>query len=348
MSGEDETPGLAQQFREHFGHRAHLYGVMLADLADDLDAGGITARICRGHERSTRADVIQLRLLAGIFRIVLRGQAPGLERYYPSLGGGSDPANVWQELEPVLHRYADELHDALSHPPQTNEVGRSACLAIGLFGAVRETGLHRVRLLELGASGGLNLNVDRYRFFGPDWSWGPSDSLLSLDTGAVGVRPEEVTVTSRSGCDLRPVDASSPEGARYLTSFVWPFTLDRHSRLAAALRIMGAHPVRVDNAAASVWLAEQLAAEPPADVLTVVWQSITRQYWPVEETRRVEEIVAAARGRMPLAHVTMEGVPPMQTPQGYDVAACGPELSVDGVVVAHSHHHGLPIVLENI
>ncbi len=346
MPGEHETPGLAQQFREHFGHRSHLYGVMLADLADDLDAGGITAQICRGHERSTRADAIQLRLLAGIFRIVLRGDAPGLERYYPSLGGVADPEDSWRDLEPVLWAYPGELHDALSDPPQTNEVGRSACLAIALFDAVRASGLRRVRLLEVGASAGLNLNVDRYRMFGPDWSWGPPDSPLAIDTRAVGVRPEELTVVFRRGCDLRPVDVSSAEGARYLTSFVWPFTVDRHRRLAAALRITRTHPVRVDEAAASAWLAAQLSAEPRGEVLTVVWQSVTRQYWPAAETQGVEDIVDAARSRMPLAYVTMEGVPPPQAPHGYDVAAYGPELSVDGVVIAHSHHHGPPVILE--
>ena len=40
------------------------------------------------------------------------------------------------------------------------------------------------------------------------------------------------TVTDRRGCDLHPVDAASPEGRLLLTSFVWPFDVHRHQRLA--------------------------------------------------------------------------------------------------------------------
>lgn len=123
-------------------------------------------------------------------------------------------------LRPVLADHVAELRRALDLAPQTNEVGRSACLAVGLFDAVRRHGLRRVRLLEPGASAGLNLNVDRYRIIGPGWSWGPAESPLILDTEAQGVRPEAVTIIERRGCDLSPVDVSTHDGASYLTSFV--------------------------------------------------------------------------------------------------------------------------------
>ncbi|MFC6342747.1 DUF2332 family protein, partial [Nocardioides hankookensis] len=100
---------LADQFRDHFGHRQHLYGVLLAELADDLDAGGATATICADHLDAPRGDAIQLRLLAGIFRIVLRGEAPQLEPFYPSLGGRDDPEQAWPHVRPVLEQHVDEL-----------------------------------------------------------------------------------------------------------------------------------------------------------------------------------------------------------------------------------------------
>ncbi|TWP33812.1 DUF2332 domain-containing protein [Leekyejoonella antrihumi] len=338
-------PSLADQFRSHFGHRDHLYGVLLGELADDLDAGGVTARICEGYDEVSRGAAVQLRLLAGIFRIVLRGDAPALERFYPSLGGTADPRDAWPAFRPVLERHVGELHDALAKPPQTNEVGRSACLVIGLFEAVRRTGLRRIRLLEPGASAGLNLNVDRYRMVGPAWSWGPGNSPVCLDTKAVGVRPEPLTIIERRGCDLDPVDASTSDGGRYLTSYVWPFDLDRHRRLATALEVVREHPVSIERLAASEWLDRQLADDPGAEVLTVVWQSITQQYWAAAESARVQEIVGAGRAQIALAHITMEGVPPAQTGGGYDIATQGPELALDGEVIARSHHHGPPIVL---
>lgn len=339
-----EDPPLAEQFRAHFRGYGHLYGVLLDVLADDLDAGGVTADICRDHLRASRADVVHLRLLAGLQRIVLRGDVPDLAALFDHADEAPAPDVACRALEPVLTRWRTELHDALDHPPQTNEVGRSACLLLGIFEAVRRHGIRRVRLLEPGASAGLNLNVDRYRFTGSDWSFGAPESPLVLDTRAAGVRVEEFEIVSRRGCDLAPVDAAAIEGARYLTSFVWPFDRDRRARLAPALEIARRHPVTVDRAPAAVWLREQLAADP-GDVLTVVWQSITRQYWPAAESAEVDEIVAAARERMALSHVTMEGVPPLNIEGGFRPELHGPQLCVDGDVIARSGFHGPPIFL---
>jgi len=73
-----------------------------------------------------------------------------------------------------------------------------------------------------------------------------------------------LAIVDRRGCDLAPVDASTTDGGRYLTSFVWPVDLDRHQRLAAALTVSREHPVAVDRASAADWLHRQLAHRPAA------------------------------------------------------------------------------------
>ena len=340
-----ESHALADQFRQHFGHRQHLYGALLDQLADDLESGGPTAAICARHLDAPRGDAIQLRLLAGIFRLVLSGAAPELQSFYPSLGGTADPADAWPLLQPVLVRHQAELRAGLEMAPQTNEVGRAACLVLGIFDAVAEDGLHRVRLLEVGASAGLNLNVDCYRFTGRDWNYGPERSDLVIDTAARGVRTTPFTIVDRRGCDLAPVDVTTEAGATYLRSFVWPFDLERHQRLDAAIEIARRHAPIVDRASASSWLADQLQEAPDAEVLTVVWQSITEQYWPAAETAAVAQIITEARARMPLAHISMEGVPPTVASDGYDITLHGPTTCLDGTIIARSHHHGPPIAL---
>jgi hypothetical protein len=334
---------LADQFRDHAGHHEGVYAALLGVLAEDLDAGGPAATITQAHRDADRGEAVHLRLLAGLHRLVLRGAAPDLERWFADAGTVPDHDALRAALGPVLEAHAAELARGLDLAPQTNEVGRSACLAIGLFEAVRRHRLGRVRLLELGASAGLNLNVDRYRVAGPDWGWGDPASPVVLDTGAPGIRPEDVVVVDRRGCDRAPVDGTDPEQAAYLASFVWPTDRDRLRRLGAALAVLRAHPVPVDRAPASAWLAEHLAGPAEPGVLTVVWQSITRQYWPHAESVAVDRVVAEARQRVPLAHVTMEGVPPQLPPGEFRLAEHGPELRVDGVLLARSHFHGPPV-----
>jgi hypothetical protein len=294
-----------------------LYRTLMLAMAEDWQAGGVVADICRDWADAPGSAVVQLRLMAGIQRLVRSRAEPQLAVYYPNLGGTASPAEAWQDFEPVLRRHVDELRAALEVAPQTNEPGRSVPLLLGLFDAVRRSGLSSVRLLELGASAGLNLLVDRFLIGGDGWSYGPASSPLRLTEAVLGqVTPVPFTVTDRRGCDLAPIDATTPEGRLRLTSFVWPHDLHRYERLRAALAVAAAYPVTVDSAPASSWLASMLEpaslepapldTAPPDGVLTVVWHSITRQYWPPDEIAATSRVIEAARNRMPIAHIAME------------------------------------------
>lgn len=291
---------------------------------------------------------------SGVFRLVLTGRAAELEPFYACLGGEAPPDEAWPVMLGVIGRHVEELSVGLDVAPQTNEIGRSAALLAGLFDLVGETGVSRVRLLEVGASAGLNLLVDRFGFSGDGWRHGPVDSPVQLDGAIEGdVRPVPFSVVSARGCDLAPVDSTTPEGQLLLTSFVWPFDLHRHARLAAALPLAVAHPPDVDRASAGDWLAEQLADPPHAgdesrtdDELTVVWQSITRMYWPASEIERVDAVLAEAGCRQRLAHVAMEyrlvgsvGKPEVTT------TLWRPGSPVREALLGTAHDHGIPVRL---
>src|SRR5512133_3226024 len=106
---------------------------------------------------------------------------------------------MWPVMRQVIGAHVEEMHAALAVPPQTNEVGRSAALLTGLFDLVAASGVRRIRLLELGASAGLNLLLDYYAFRGTSWHFGAIDSKLQF------VDPIE-------GPDLHPVDAGTADG----------------------------------------------------------------------------------------------------------------------------------------
>jgi hypothetical protein len=121
-------------------------------------------------------------------------------------------------------------------------------LLVGLFEAVGRSGLDRVRLLEPGASAGLNLLVDQFRIGGDGWWAGGADSPLVLADAVHGaVEPVDYQIVERRGCDLEPVDATTGQGRRRLTSFVWPYQTQRHDRLRAALQIAASHPIDIDQ-----------------------------------------------------------------------------------------------------
>jgi hypothetical protein len=336
---------LADRFRRHaaaLDDDAPLYGVLLRGMADDWEARGAIRDICVGWEAAPPGAVVQLRLLAGLHRMVLTGRAPQLAPYYRSVRGTAAPNGAWTVARPVAGAHRAELRAALDLVPQTNEVGRAAALVVALFDAAHRTGLRRIRLLEVGASAGLNLLVDRFRVTGPGWQWGPADSPVVLDGFVTGpVQPGPVEIVERRGCDLEPIDPTSSEGRLRLRSFVWPDQVDRNERLAGALDIAARVPAVVDHASAASWLRERLAEQTTPDVLTVVWHSVVWQYLPGRERQEAEAAIAAA-GRH-VVHVAME--PPLDHPTQR------PRVSVttwpDGVperrVIADAGFHGTPV-----
>jgi hypothetical protein len=335
--------------RRHAGDSQHLYGHLMRSMADDWERGGPVREICAGWEDSPPGWVIQLRLLAGVFRIVLAGDAPELEPFYPCLGGTADPATAWPAVREVLRTHVGELHDSLAIAPQTNEVGRANALVVGLFLVVEKTGCSRVRLLEPGSSAGLNLLVDRFRFVNPTWAYGPTSSPVTLVGGVVGpVRPVPFQIVERRGCDLSPVDVSTEDGRLRLRSFVWPFHVERYQRLAGALALAQESPPMVDESSAAAWLEAHLADDASDDVLTVVWQSITRQYWPSDEVQRVNDLIKSAAARSPVAHVSMEYPGDVGAGAELTIACSGvtDEADFDYQRVGSVGDHGFPVTVD--
>jgi hypothetical protein len=184
-----------------------------------------------------------------------------------------------------------------------------------------------------------------------------ADSPLVLADAVIGqVQPVDYAIVSRRGCDLEPVDASTPEGQLRLTSFVWPHQVERHERLRAALQVARRYPPTVDRAGAADWLHAELSEAAEPDVLTVVWHSVTRLYWPVAESERVTELVAAAGARVPIAHIAMEhpaaeaGVPAeltvdLRMPRGDPTSAVLGTVERTGgpILVGTVADHGMPV-----
>ena len=293
-----------------------LYGALLDRAAEDALAGGLSFKILRDQtgEREADSGALALRFMASVHRLVLQGRAPELAAFYPSVGGDAGSGDeAWPAFRRTLEEHADELGDLVQRPCQTNEAGRSAALLGGFLMVARDTGLP-LRLVEVGASAGLNLRWDRYHYRAGDRSWGDPASPVQLDDVYEGdhLPPFDVqaTVTERIGCDLDPIDPVSEEGALALRSAVWADQVRRFRILDGALEVARGVPATVERADGSVWLPERLT-EPAEGMVTVVYHSVAMYHASLEARNRIltalEEAGARATERAPLAWLRMEG-----------------------------------------
>jgi hypothetical protein len=346
MTQADRT-ALAEWFRvesvglEEVG--SPMYGELERRIADDVETGGPSWELLSAQANAPTGDAVLLRLLGGTHRMVLAGTAPELAAHYPSVGGDGDAAAAWPHLRALFERRPPELLDALTRPPQTNEVGRSAALVPGFLTVAQQTGLP-LRLLELGASAGLNLRADRYWYEQDGRGWGDPDSgvrFVDFWTDRTPPLDVDAVIASRAGCDRDPIDAADPDEALTLLSYIWPDQAERLRVIRAALEVAATTPVDLVQATIEEWLPAQLAHAQPG-VATVVYHSIVWQYLP-DPTRELvlgtlDEAGSRASEDAPLAYLRLEPSPETYFPAqlklttwpGTDTARGGTLLGTSG------------------
>src|SRR5262249_16481279 len=185
-----------------------LYSTLLRQAAEDARAAGVCWAVLYDHHDDPPDSALALRFLGAVHRLVLQGKAPQLAACYPSTGGDSECDGLWPRFHAVVQQNATALCELVRRPVQTNEVGRCAALLGGFLEVVRRTGLP-LRLLEVGAAGGLILRWDQYRYEANDEGWGNPDSPVRICGAFEDFHPPfdvQVEITERRGCDASPID----------------------------------------------------------------------------------------------------------------------------------------------
>jgi hypothetical protein len=250
------------------------------------------------------ADSVPLRLAGGLNALVRRGHAPHFARHYPP-NPLPEPDRLWAALAQAFDESSEEILPWLDFAPQTNEVGRSAVLFAGLsyLASIHPEPMH---LFEVGASAGLNLNLDRYGYRYAGEPFGNPSSPLHFSPEWQGPPPPRsaIRILSRQGCDLSPLDATKPEDRERLLAYVWPDQSDRVARLTRALEIAASHPIKVEKAEAAEWVERTI----PRDGLRVLMHSIAFQYFPSRSQQRIAHHMETlgAGSNAPLAWLRFE------------------------------------------
>jgi hypothetical protein len=188
---------------------------------------------------------VPVNLFAAVHDLLLADRTDRLARFYPNLTEHPDGGDPMPEFLAFCSARAPQLRASLATRfPQTNEIGRSALLLVGFDHLEPGPKAH----LDLGASAGLNLMVDRLAYRDIDGGQlGESEVVLEC---SVRGEPHQLArslpeITGRLGLDVAPVDPTDAAALRWLKACVWPDQADRFRRLEAAIELMGRHPVEL-------------------------------------------------------------------------------------------------------
>lgn len=230
-------------------------------------------------------------------------------------------------------------------PVQTNEVGRCAALLPGFLAVTAAVGLP-LRLLEVGASAGLNLQWDRYRYVSDRTCWGPCAAPLTVQFELEGdgslPHVDQVEIVDRRGCDAAPINLIGAQGLIDALVYIWPDQPDRVERIRAAVEIAREDRIEVEKADAAAWTG-RILREPVPDCATVLFHSIVEQYLGEEELTLFQRHIREAGGRAspaaPLAWLRME-------PAG-ELAEVRLTIWPGGEerILARAGYHGTPVKL---
>lgn len=261
---------------------------LLARAADDIEAGGVVAKLTANWPGHPRADAVSLRVAGALHAAALTARDAALAVEYPHVKADWSMDRVWPLAEDFFQREERWVRDFMKSPPQTNETARSTGLAsafMWLAGRMAQP----FHMLELGASAGLNLNWDRFAYAHPPWKrQGVIGPMMPTRIDGAPPMWRDIAIASRAACDQNPLDPADAEDRLRLRAYVWADQSARMERLDAAMELARETGVKVEKTDAAVWVRERLAGDLPEGT-TVVYHSVFFQYPPIN----VREAIAA-------------------------------------------------------
>lgn len=331
-------------FVEVAGRRAPLYARLSAGIAQAPEVLEILARAPAAHQ-------LPVTMFAAIHDLLLADPSRELAQWYPNL----NPAPRGDDPMPVLLEFCQRQRQELialvqSRVPQTNEVGRSAVLLVGLAQLAVDCGA--LALLDVGASAGLNLLADHYGYDYDGHRLGSGQIVLNCSVRGpqrAELLPQLIPeVASRLGLDRSPVRLADPEQVRWVEACVWPDQADRFARLRLALaqaRRLGIEVMAGDAVGDLPVALSRLEQGHP--VVTTSW---VMNYLGTAGQRNFDQTMNTAGGQGELSWVLYES-PKMTPGLGWPAGLAAESLSVLRLVrwrdgkrsdsyLAKGHPHG--------
>jgi hypothetical protein len=218
------------------------------------------------------------------------------------------PLQPWSDVRDMIAGSWNRIRSTmLARMTQTNEARRMATLLPAIAHLQGP-----IALVEVGASAGLCLYPDRWRYrFGAGKYVGDA-ALPLLETVASPSTPlpERLpAIAWRGGLDLQPLDPDEPDTKAWLEALVWPDAsggvdgarVDRVRTAIAIARREPAHVRRGDLTVDTHALVEEAAQHAPT---VVVWHSAVLAYVSAYERAAFADLM----GELPVTWVANEGM----------------------------------------
>lgn len=195
-------------------------------------------------------------------------------------------------------------------PARSSRVGRRTATHPGTRSGRSASPRVPIALLEVGASAGLGLQPDRYRYRFRTTAGdlelpareGPGDVVLDCDWSGGASPPAAVPqIVWRTGIDLAPVDVRDDDAVRWLETLIRPEQQERRARLQGAVEIARHDPPRIVRGDA-VELLQEVASQAPPGARLAVARSATLAYLAPDARKAFVEAV----GRLDATWISSE------------------------------------------
>lgn len=284
---------------------------LISKLAENIGENGVVYDLVGNWQGHIIADALALRLCGGLHYLALSAMSPQLHAAYPARTENWRMEAIWPIAVREMTERREWFAEFIKSPPQTNEVRRAIGLYLGICRAA-ENWNQSVDVLELGASAGLNQNLDLFDYDLPDFAKYSGNGVeLAVDEwrGKPFNGGKFLSFRNRAACDQNPLNVEAENDALLLEAYIWPDQEQRLKRVHAAIELAHLKGTRVDKADAADWVAGKLKSRAD-DALTIVFHSVFFQYPPEATRRAIHEAmiaeIATCSKTAPLAWVRLE------------------------------------------
>ena len=268
MTGHDPAKGIAENYREFARLEAHGRSPAYETLAESVAGDPAILRFLTELPPEKR----QPNLLFAAARYLL--------------GAPADIAHLRAMVSQASIELSEQM---LARRTQTNEPARCTAMLPALAQLPPP-----LAVIEVGASAGLSLLVDRYSYDYAGHRIAGSDpqapTLRCAPRGPVPLPARVPQVIWRAGLDINPLDVRNDADVQWLTCLLWPGEGDREERLAAAIATARRDPPVVHRGDLLDDL-PALAAQAPPEATLVVYHTSVLGYVTPDKRRQFADLV---------------------------------------------------------